>query len=102
MELIKRFRVDTLKLSTENLPVAEADGTTCYEVDTMKLYIYYKGQWYLQEEVTETAEDTQETQNNTRANEIIINDNKTEVEPVREEPVREEPIIEEPKEKMEK
>lgn len=93
MELIKRFRVDTLKLSTENLPVAEADGTTCYEVDTMKLYIYYKGQWYLQEEDTETAEDTQETQNNTRANKIIINDNKTEVE---------EPIIEEPKEKIEK
>lgn len=93
MELIKRFRVDTLKLSTENLPVAEADGTTCYEVDTMKLYIYYKGQWYLQEEVTETAEDTQETQNNTRANEIIIDDNKTEIE---------EPVIEEPKEKIEK
>lgn len=93
MELIKRFRVDTLKLSTENLPVAEADGTTCYEVDTMKLYIYYKGQWYLQEEVTETAKDTQETQNNTRANEIIIDDNKTEIE---------EPVIEEPKEKIEK
>lgn len=93
MELIKRFRVDTLKLSTENLPVAEADGTTCYEVDTMKLYIYYKGQWYLQEEATDTAEDTQETQNNTRANKIIINDNKTEVE---------DPIIEEPKEKIEK
>lgn len=93
MELIKRFRVDTLKLSTEDLPIAEADGTTCYEVDTMKLYIYYKGQWYLQE-VTETAEDTHETQNNTRANKIIINDNKTEVE---------DPIIsEEPKEKIEK
>lgn len=90
MELIKRFRVDTLKLSTENLPVAEADGTTCYEVDTMKLYIYYKGQWYLQEEVTET---TEETQNNTRNNEIIINDNKTEVE---------EPIVEIPQEKIEK
>lgn len=40
MEMIKRFRVDTLKLSTEDLPIAEADGTTCYEVDTMKLYIY--------------------------------------------------------------
>lgn len=91
MELIKRFRVDTLKLSTEDLPIAEADGTTCYEVDTMKLYIYYKGEWYPQEEVS--TEERNEEQNNTRANKIIINDNKTEVE---------EPIIEDPKEKIEK
>lgn len=85
MELIKRFRVDTLKLSTENLPVAEADGTTCYEVDTMKLYIYYKGQWYLQAEVTEQSDDSEE--NNAK---IIIE------EPVREEPIIEEPVREEP------
>lgn len=95
MELIKRFRVDTLKLSTENLPVAEADGTTCYEVDTMKLYIYYKGQWYLQEEVT--PEETNQVQNNTK---IIIE------EPIKEkqseEPIISEEIIEDPKEKKEK
>lgn len=48
-EIIKRFRVDTLKLSTEDMPEVETNGTTCYEVDTMKFYIYYKGQWYLQE-----------------------------------------------------
>lgn len=89
MEMIKRFRVDTLKLSTEDLPIAEADGTTCYEVDTMKLYIYYKGQWYLQEEVTET--------NNTKiqVEEPIIKE-KTE------ESISEDSIIEEPKEKQEK
>lgn len=89
MEMIKRFRVDTLKLSTEDLPMAEADGTTCYEVDTMKLYIYYKGEWYLQEEVTET--------NNTKiqVEEPIIKE-KTE------ESISEEPIIEEPKEKIKK
>lgn len=96
MELIKRFRVDTLKLSTENLPVAEADGTTCYEVDTMKLYIYYKGQWYLQEEVT--PEETNQQQNNTK---IIIE------EPIKEkkqseEPIISEEIIEDSKEKKEK
>ena len=45
---IARFRVDTLKLSTEDMPVAEHDGTTCYEVDTGAFYIYYKGQWYEQ------------------------------------------------------
>lgn len=89
MEMIKRFRVDTLKLSTEDLPIAEADGTTCYEVDTMKLYIYYKGQWYPQEEVTET--------NNTKiqVEEPIIKE-KTE------ESISEDSIIEEPKEKIEK
>ena len=86
MELIKRFRVDTLKLSTEDLPIAEADGTTCYEVDTMKLYIYYKGEWYLQEEVT-TEETQEEEQNNSK---IVI-----------EEPIKEKQS-EEPKEKIEK
>lgn len=96
MELIKRFRVDTLKLSTEDLPIAEADGTTCYEVDTMKLYIYYKGKWYLQEEVS-TEETQEEEQNNSK---IIIE------EPIKEkqseEPIITEEIIEEPKEKIEK
>lgn len=48
MEQIARFRVDTLKLSTEEMPTAEHDGTTCYEVDTGKFYIYYKEQWYEQ------------------------------------------------------
>lgn len=63
-EMIKRFRVDTFKLSDEEMPEAEADGTTCYEVDTMKFYIYYKGEWYLQEK----SEDTEETDNNTEEN----------------------------------
>ena len=97
MELIKRFRVDTLKLSTENLPVAEADGTTCYEVDTMKLYIYYKGQWYLQEEVTDPSDDTEPSNDSEENNAKIIIE-----EPVREETTIEEPIIEEPVEKQEK
>lgn len=94
MELIKRFRVDTLKLSTEDLPIAEADGTTCYEVDTMKLYIYYKGKWYLQEV---TTEETNEEQNNTK---IIIKEPITEKQS--EDPIISEEIIEEPKEKIEK
>lgn len=86
MELIKRFRVDTLKLSTEDLPIAEADGTTCYEVDTMKLYIYYKGEWYPQEEVS--TEERNKEQNNTK----IIEEKQSE-----------DPIIsEDPKEKIEK
>lgn len=76
-EIIKRFRVDTLKLSTEDMPIAESDGTTCYEVDTMKFYIYYKGEWYLQEptedetepteDETEPTEPTEPTENNTES-----------------------------------
>ena len=95
MELIKRFRVDTLKLSTEDLPVAEADGTTCYEVDTMKLYIYYKGEWYPQEEVT-TEETQEEEQNNTKIIKEPIKEKQSE------DPIISEEIIEEPKEKIEK
>lgn len=79
---IKRFRVDTLKLSTESMPVAEADGTTCYEVDTGKFYIYYKGQWYEQ--------GAEETENNSKILEGPLID-------IKEEPI--EPIIEEPNEK---
>lgn len=94
MELIKRFRVDTLKLSTEDLPMAEADGTTCYEVDTMKLYIYYKGEWYPQEEVT--TEETNEEQNNTKIIEKPIKEKDSK------EPIITEEIIEDPKEKIEK
>lgn len=55
------FRFDLLKLAEENLPTVMEDGTplidgsTCYEVDTMKFYIYYKGEWYLQEESEENG-----------------------------------------------
>jgi hypothetical protein len=87
---IKRFRVDTLKLSTESMPVAEADGTTCYEVDTGKFYIYYKGQWYEQGAEETTANDTKETENNSKILEEPLID-------IKEEPI--EPIIEEPLEK---
>ena len=59
---IKRFRVDTLKISTEDMPIAEADGTTCYEVDTQKFYIYYKGEWYLQGEEETSEDDTEPTE----------------------------------------
>ena len=67
-EIIKRFRVDCLKLSTEDMPVAETNGTTCYEVDTMKFYIYYNGEWYLQETSENTDDEntneTEPTENN--------------------------------------
>ena len=44
------FRFDYLKLEDETSPDATkvADGSTLYEVDTGKLYLAYKGEWYEQ------------------------------------------------------
>lgn len=51
------FRFDLLGLSSEwseAIPEVMPDGTpvqdgsTAYEVDTMNLYVFYKGTWYLQ------------------------------------------------------
>ena len=47
---INLYSANIIGLSTEEKPSDQLDGTTFYEVDTMKLYIYYKGEWYLQEE----------------------------------------------------
>lgn len=44
------YRFDYLILSSEDKPASVVDGSTVYEVDTQKLYIYYKGTWYLQGE----------------------------------------------------
>lgn len=43
-------RFDFLKLESEDLPAGDnvVTGSTCYEVDTGKFYIYYKTQWYEQ------------------------------------------------------
>ena len=45
------FRFDYLKLEDEDLPdkTKVTDGSTCYEVDTGKLYLAYKGEWYNQD-----------------------------------------------------
>ena len=43
-----KYRFDYLRLSTEEKPLPNVDGSTCYEVDTSELYIAYKGQWYKQ------------------------------------------------------
>lgn len=50
----QKTRTDLLGLSTEEKPTADneyvVDGTTFYEVDTGDLYIFYKGEWYNQNE----------------------------------------------------
>lgn len=45
-----KFRFDYLRLAEEEQPTATkvADGSTLYEVDTGKLYLAYKGEWYEQ------------------------------------------------------
>ena len=42
------FRYDYLGLSSEDKPQDLVDGTTFYEVDTSKFFIWYNGQWYEQ------------------------------------------------------
>lgn len=45
-----KTRFDFIGLSSEDKPTDEAvDGSTFYEVDTSKFYIYYKEEWYEQE-----------------------------------------------------
>lgn len=47
------YRTDIVGLSTEEKPVKGLEnGATFYCVDNGDLYIFYKGQWYLQEFVT--------------------------------------------------
>lgn len=55
------FRFDYLGLEAEAKPVATsvADGSTFYEVDTGKLYLAYKGTWYLQD-FSETPDNSEE------------------------------------------
>lgn len=44
-----KTRFDFLGLSTESKPTDKAvNGSTFYEVDTSKLYIYYEEEWYEQ------------------------------------------------------
>ena len=50
------FRFDLIGLHTDEKPInymADGskimNGSTFYEVDTGAFYIYYKGEWYLQE-----------------------------------------------------
>ena len=58
---INLYRADLIGLSTETKPSNQIDGTTFYTVDTMKLYISYKGTWYLQEETEETESTNNES-----------------------------------------
>lgn len=46
---INLYRADIIGLSTDEKPSNQIDGTTFYCVDTIELYVYYKGTWYLQE-----------------------------------------------------
>lgn len=53
-----KHTIDFLGLSTEEKPTENiVDGSTFYAVDTVELYVYYKGTWYLQEKTEEDSED---------------------------------------------
>lgn len=46
----QKYRWDFLGLSTESKPTATnenvTDGSTYFEVNTSKMYVWYKDQWY--------------------------------------------------------
>ncbi len=65
-------RVDRLIKSDETKPDASGmvDGSTVYEVDTQKLYIAYKGEWYLQGNSQEDQEEIQEESPNESVGDI--------------------------------
>jgi len=66
MSLFLNNRIDIVILSTEEKPTINLkNGSTLYEVDTAKLYVWYKGSWYDEEgnEVEET-ENTENTETN--------------------------------------
>lgn len=57
-----KWRLDFVKLAAESNPTEGVEnGSTLYEVDTGKLYIYYKGTWYEQDAEETPAENNQET-----------------------------------------
>lgn len=64
MSLALNNRLDIVILSTEEKPTVNLkNGSTLYEVDTAKLYVWYKGSWY-DEEGTEVVEETENTETN--------------------------------------
>lgn len=72
------YRLDFVGLSTENKPATTElkNGSTYYTVDTHELFIYYKGEWYNQnEEVTPN----EETPNDSRGSDLrgVISNEET-------------------------
>lgn len=63
MSLALNNRLDIVILSTESKPTENLkNGSTLYEVDTAKLYVWYNGSWY-DEEGNAVVEETEETEN---------------------------------------
>ena len=74
MSLFVNNRIDIVILSTEEKPTVNLkNGSTLYEVDTAKLYVWYKGSWY-DEEGNEVVEETE----NNDSNRLVKSDETTE------------------------
>lgn len=66
------YRTDIVGLSTEQKPMKGLEnGATYYCVDNGDLYIFYKGQWYLQEFV-------EPNENESKSISLISNNKKIE------------------------
>ena len=82
MSLALNNRLDIVILSTETKPTENLkNGSTLYEVDTAKLYVWYKGSWY-DEGGNEVVEENTETNDSNRlvksaeTEEVVKDDNK--------------------------
>lgn len=80
-----QFRIDIVGLDAESKPNEEniENGTTYYTVDSHKLFIFYNGEWYDQEEEfippeDETSEDETETEPQENNNKQIIEEPESE------------------------
>lgn len=66
-----KWRIDFVKLAAESNPTEGVEnGSTCYEVDTGKLYIYYKGTWYEQDAEEQSEETPSENTQDTKQEKI--------------------------------
>lgn len=82
MSLALNNRLDIVILSTEEKPTVNLkNGSTLYEVDTAKLYVWYKGSWYDEEgaEVVENTENTETNDSNRALKSIQTEEQKEEI-----------------------
>lgn len=81
MSLALNNRLDIVILSTESKPTENLkNGSTLYEVDTTKLYVWYNGSWY-DKDGNAVVEETENTETNrlvksAEAEEVMVDDIK--------------------------
>lgn len=77
MSLALNNRLDIVILSTESKPTENLkNGSTLYEVDTTKLYVWYNGSWYDEEGNAVVEETENRLVKSAETEEVIVDDIK--------------------------